>query len=724
MNRKTRRGIAKALAGKAFKIFRLKPNAKTPVAKGWKDEAKADATPWANGQDLNIGVMCGGWLLVVDIDMKGGVDGEAAWAALGIKESPFQIKTPSGGRHLYYFIPDGVEISNSASKIADGVDIRGKGGYVVGPGSMIDGVEYTVINTGAKMLKAPKKLLALCLKSKKRDAKRDQPAGELDTADNLERADEYLAVAQESVQGSGGDANAFAVAAKVRDMGVSEGECLDRMLGAWNSRCSPPWDGAELSVKVKNAYAYAGGRIGSDTPDAQFADEPDSGAVVKVPLSPIKEMFRKCALVSLGNSYVVIEEHLSDTGQNKVRVYGEKAFHMVNVDKYYVDDETGKKTYLSRVWIMNEKRRTYYGFTFNPKVMGPVEGKYNHWRGYTHEPLDMSVDEAKKLCDKYLRHIRDVVCGGNVSDYKWIMNHFAQMIQTPWKKPETAIVVTGRKGAGKSLMFDVIGNLVKDNYILTAEKRMMLGNFNSHMETVLVFQFEEAFWAGDKAAEGKLKLLITGKHHMIERKGYEPYMVGNYARIYITSNNEWVVPATVDERRFAVFACLATMIGDKSYFNDIFGQLQANGGRGYRALMTVLMGQDVDQTLVHVPPKTQALADQKQETLSGVAGWVYASLEGEGQIGADGGFDEGEGWMQQVPGNELHSGYKMHLKEGGFKYPKPLKGFGMELISILGGACWREQKFIDGKTRRVFRFKRLEDCRKAYEKWFGHEIDW
>tara|TARA_R110000824_G_scaffold192006_3_gene373958 strand:- start:310 stop:2472 length:2163 start_codon:yes stop_codon:yes gene_type:complete len=719
----SRKKYAKALAKKGFSIFRLTLGKKTPSGKGWQKEAAADAKGWSNGQDYNIGVACGGGLLVVDIDMKKGVDGEAAWAALGIKESAFQVATPSGGRHLYYEVDE--DVSNSASKIAEGVDIRGIGGYVVGPGSEVGGSQYTVINTGAKMMKAPKKLLALCLKTKPRDkSNHGLPVGELDLEENKLRAKEYLDVARESIDGAGGDANAFGVAARVRDMGVSEGACLDMMLGDWNARCQPPWTGDELAVKVKNAYAYAGSRIGVDTPEVQFADEPDSDDVVKRSLSAMDRMFQSYALVTLGTSYLVIEEYANEEGRPVVETYGEKAFHMAHVDKYYIDEETTKKIYLSRVWVMNEKRRTYHGFTFNPKMIGPIGRKYNHWRGFTYSPTNVGLDEAKKGCDKYLRHIRDVVCGGNVVDYKWIMNHFAQMIQTPWKKPETAMVVTGRKGAGKSLMFDVIGNLVRDNYVLTAEKRMMLGNFNSHMETVLVFQFEEAFWAGDKAAEGKLKLLITGKHHMIERKGYEPYMVGNFARIYITSNNDWVVPATVDERRFAVFACLDAMIGDKPYFNAIFTQLQANGGEGYRALMTVLSEWNVDQTLVHVPPKTQALADQKHETLSGVASWVFASLESEVQLGADGGFDEGEGWMLGVPGKELHEGYKMHLKEGGFKYPKPLKGFGIELISILGGACWRNQKHVDGKTCRYFEFKDLEKCREMYEKWFGHDVEW
>ena len=123
----------------------------------------------------------------------------------------------------------------------------------------------------------------------------------------------------------------------------------------------------------------------------------------------------------------------------------------------------------------------------------------------------MTLEDAKDGCDKYLKHIRDVVCGGDIKSYKWVINHFAHLIQYPWKKPETAIVVTGKKGVGKSLIFDVIGALMRDNYIVTAEKRMLLGQFNSHMESALAFQFEEAFWAGDKAAEGKLKHVITGK---------------------------------------------------------------------------------------------------------------------------------------------------------------------------------------------------------------------
>ena len=500
---------AKALAKQGFDIFRVKSGKKTPFSTGWQKEAKPDATPWGNGVDFNIGVYCGVMLIIVDIDIKNSIDGEAAWKALGIKESLFQVRTASGGRHIYYLVPKGTKIANSASKIADGVDIRAVGGYVVGPGSEVDGSKYTPINVGATMMEAPAELINLCKKSKARVDDFNIPVGDLDTEENVESAKNYLNLAHASIEGAGGDATAFGVAAKVREMGISEDECLDLMMDDWNSRCVPPWSGEELSVKVGNAYKYASSKIGADTPEVQFADEPDSGPTVKRKLTMLEKYNRDHALVTLGTGFVITNEYLDDKGRQRVSLHGKEAFHLMKVADSYINQE-GRRIYFSKEWIMSPRRRTYRGFTFDPKVIGPVDGKFNQWNGFTLDPLvGLSVDEAKRGCNLFLKHIRDIVCGGDMMQYKWIMNHFAHLIQYPWKKPETSVVIVGDKGTGKSLVFDVIGGLVRDNYIVTAEKRMLLGNFNSHMETALVFQFEEAFWAGDKTAEGILHVYTS-----------------------------------------------------------------------------------------------------------------------------------------------------------------------------------------------------------------------
>ena len=55
-----------------------------------------------------------------------------------------QVRTPSGGVHLYYKPPPGVFLKNSVGRLGPGVDIRAIGGYVVGPGSVVDGRRYEV----------------------------------------------------------------------------------------------------------------------------------------------------------------------------------------------------------------------------------------------------------------------------------------------------------------------------------------------------------------------------------------------------------------------------------------------------------------------------------------------------------------------------------------------------------------------------------------------------
>jgi hypothetical protein len=61
------------------------------------------------------------------------------------------VRTPSGGRHLYFRCPPGRTILSSSggtSGLGRGIDVRGPGrrlgGYLIGPGSVVDGVTYTV----------------------------------------------------------------------------------------------------------------------------------------------------------------------------------------------------------------------------------------------------------------------------------------------------------------------------------------------------------------------------------------------------------------------------------------------------------------------------------------------------------------------------------------------------------------------------------------------------
>ena len=94
----------------------------------------------------------------------------------------------------------------------------------------------------------------------------------------------------------------------------------------------------------------------------------------------------------------------------------------------------------------------------------------------------------------------------------------AHLVQRRRERPGIALVLRGRKGTGKTKLGEVLGSLFAPHYFPGDDARYLVGQFNQHMASRLLLQADEAMWAGDKAAEGRLKGLITSKIQMIELK--------------------------------------------------------------------------------------------------------------------------------------------------------------------------------------------------------------
>jgi hypothetical protein len=144
-------------------VFPLRPGTKVPaVRRDWEGQATADAARLRQivRPGANVGVACGpSGLLVLDLDVAKEAPGtepdpdeprhgaEALRALAAGRELPptLTVATPTGGRHLYYRAPRGLRLRNTAGRLGPLIDTRAEGGYVVGPGSIIDGRSYRVI---------------------------------------------------------------------------------------------------------------------------------------------------------------------------------------------------------------------------------------------------------------------------------------------------------------------------------------------------------------------------------------------------------------------------------------------------------------------------------------------------------------------------------------------------------------------------------------------------
>jgi hypothetical protein len=103
-------------------------------------------------------------ILVLDVDGKQGEESLIQFEQRGSRHLPdtYTVRTGGGGQHLYFLWPEGADVRNSQSRIAPGLDIRGRGGYVVAPPSLhANGSLYENDESAISPVPCPEWLLSL-----------------------------------------------------------------------------------------------------------------------------------------------------------------------------------------------------------------------------------------------------------------------------------------------------------------------------------------------------------------------------------------------------------------------------------------------------------------------------------------------------------------------------------------------------------------------------------
>lgn len=725
---------ALALAKQGFWIFPVLPkgvgyrdrngndqisDGKHPAVSGWQDWATRNEEKirkrWAR-MPYNIGISTSKFgddqaIVVVDVDTKKGKRGDCELLRLELEGHVFpgtlEQTTPSGGRHLIY-VHDR-PLRQGADVLAVGLDIRSKGGYIVAPGSEIDGKFYTRVNGFDHLEPAPGWLVDRLGAAPTRSVPPSGPAPGVDPKRAEERSVEYLKVTAGATLGSRGS-TAYKVAARLKDFGCTRPQALLLMDMYWAEKCDPPMPPNDLEDSVNHAYTYGREQQGVAAPEAQFTpiEAPEDEEDEPKDVHPIDKLNEEYAFIKRGA--FVLQETTDEKGCYTTEHLSVDAFHAWFANQPLRIGEKAKP--VSKWWMESPRRRQYDGTVFAPeRALGPRW--FNLWRGFATKPATTPDHPAVSM---FLEHALKNVCRGKQELFHWLMGYFAHLIQRPWEKPLVTLVFKGKKGTGKNALVERVGALLGDHFLVADDDRYLLSNFNSHLETCLFFVLDEATWAGDKKAEGRLKGITTGATHNIERKGQEPYQVDNLTRVAILGNEEWIVPATHDERRFAVFS-----IGDGRRQDRAFFQAMREGMEqgGYAHLLRYLKDFDLATVDVNEAPETDALMDQKIASLEPVHMWWYDCLH-NAQVG-----DWTGEWPETMNTNRLRLAFNQWARTRSVKCRQSDKAFFMELRKCSSIVKKKKGgKAAPGDSTYEFHNKGLEILRKEFEQFMGGGLPW
>lgn len=254
----------------------------------------------------------------------------------------------------------------------------------------------------------------------------------------------------------------------------------------------------------------------------------------------------------------------------------------------------------AKVWLEHDKRLTYERVVFKPNETVSKNVK-NLWTGFAVKPV-------KGNCDLYLGHVKENICQGDEELYDWVVKWMAYQVRHPDEPGHSAIGVKGEKGVGKNVFAEGFARLWGLHAIVVTDSSRVTKNFNAHLWNKCVLVADEAFFAGDPRQDRSLKGLITGPTISIEPKGVDSFSVPNLLRFIIIGNDEQLIHATADERRYLMLECGKKQQKKVKYFAAIAEQLE-NGG--YEALLYHLLN---EVTLagfdVRNPPHTDSLREQ------------------------------------------------------------------------------------------------------------------
>ncbi|WP_134681540.1 DUF5906 domain-containing protein [Paracoccus ravus] len=515
---------------------------------------------------------------------------------------------------------------------------------------------------------------------------------------------------------------------------ASDAASLDEMLKADNNRlCRPSLSDKEVKPIAKSVWK-------TENAFYKCKEDPICGVCNKelcktrqfgigqsdIPYydDVVELMVQRFHVVDRGGEPVVMHSKVRPSRFHTRREWETQTFTqfknlLINETVWVMQGQKMVEAQLADTYLKDRNRKTFAGVVLDPENEWPDH--LNLWQGFAVEPNpgDWSLFED---------HVREVICAGDQELFDYVLGWMAWKIQNPCSVPGVALVLRGGRGVGKNTFFENYGKLFGQHFYMTAHGDQVMGRFNDHLMDCCLLGADEAFWAGDKRHEGVLKAMITGEQLGFEGKGRKAIQADNHLGVIVSSNNDYVVPAGLDERRFCVMDVSEKHKQDDAYFKPLREQMNA-GGR--EAMLHDLKAMDLSAFNIRKVPQTKALADQKLEAAPTFLKWLVDVLtlgEIEWPYKSSAGTRT-ESWTRgatfEINKPHFFAAYrewcKHNTRKGGTETGQKL---GKDVGKYLFPKKTVKQKRKGQSGDYIYCLPPLEEARKLIEAAIGGSIDW
>lgn len=390
-----------------------------------------------------------------------------------------------------------------------------------------------------------------------------------------------------------------------------------------------------------------------------------------------------------------------------------------------IETETGLSA--AEAWFYSTRQR-YQGLKFNPSnkslIIQEDNREYlNLYTGYNVEPQE--GDLYKLWLDLLLK----VICNKNKEMYNYTLAWFAQMIQFPTQRPGVALVMkSDAQGLGKGLLLRWIARILGKHGNRIDKPELLTGRFNKHFMNKIFTFVDEGFWAGDKAGRGTLYGMITEPTIQIEPKGHDPFEIENHTHFVFASNQDWVIPAEMDVRRFAVI----DIPSKNKQIADYYTKIADNINPGASHLLYFLLHYDVSDFNLRDIPKNQALLDQKILNLSSFEQFLYERLQNGIMFTllpktfdfrtSYPDIDVTVDWPIEILKFDLMQEYLLWSNKTKQRFIKSQDSVGKIMVKLIGVEVGR--KSVGMSRPPTYKIPTIENARKTFAQHMGHKIKW